>query len=78
MADYSEEVEAMMLNFYNTLDEAGRRRYAGLEAEGVGHRGVAYVETFFGITHKTVVKGVEELSGVLEMALGRVRRPGSG
>jgi hypothetical protein len=78
MADYSAEVEAMMLNFYNTLDEAGRRRYAGLEAERIGHGGLAYVESLFGITHKTVVKGVEELSGVLEMAPGRVRKPGSG
>lgn len=78
MADYSEEVEAMMLNFYNTLDEAGRRRYAGLEAERIGHGGLAYVEALFGITHKTVVKGAEELSGALEMAPGRVRKPGGG
>lgn len=78
MAQYSEEVEAMMLNFYNTLDEAGRRRYAGLESERIGHGGVAYVEALFGITHKTVVKGACELSGVIEIATGRVRKPGSG
>lgn len=78
MAHYSNEVEAMMLNFYNSLDEAGRRRYAGLEAERIGHGGLAYVEALFGITHKTVVKGAEELAGIIELVPGRVRKSGSG
>lgn len=68
----------MMLSFYNTLDEAGRRRYAGLEAERIGHGGLAYVEALFGITHKTIVKGAGELSGEVEMVAGRVRKPGGG
>ena len=78
MVQYSDEVESMMLNFYNTLDEAGRRRYAGLEAERIGHGGITYVEGLFGITHKTVVKGAEELASGERIVLGRVRKAGGG
>jgi hypothetical protein len=78
MPGYSKEVEEMMLNFYHTLDEASRRRYAGLEAERMGHGGHAYVESLFGITYKTVVKGVDELTGVIDFAPDRMRKSGGG
>lgn len=78
MRSYSEEFEYMMLAFYKTLGVAGRRRCAGLEAERIGHGGLAYVEGLEGITHKTIVNGAGELSGEVEVAPGRVRKPSGG
>lgn len=67
-----------MLSFYGSLDEACRRRFAALEAQRIGHGGLAFVEVFFGITHKTVANGADEINGRAEIVRGRVRRPGGG
>jgi Rhodopirellula transposase DDE domain len=78
MSKYPDEVESMMLALYQSLDEASRRRYAALEAERMGHGGLAYIESLFGCTYKTIVKGGEELRGESAMVQGRVRRQGGG
>ncbi|AKH36907.1 MULTISPECIES: hypothetical protein [Nitrosomonas] len=39
---YAPEVEAQMRNFYHSLSEKDRRRYAAVEAAKLGHGGITY------------------------------------
>ena len=40
---YSAEIETQMLNFYNSLSEKDRRRYAAIEASKLGYGGDTYI-----------------------------------
>ena len=40
MKKYSKEIEEQIKDFYNSLSEKERRRYAGLEAIKLGYGGV--------------------------------------
>ena len=40
MADYSTDVKAKMVRFYNSLNERDCRWYAAVEAENLGHGGI--------------------------------------
>ena len=48
MDEYGQQVEVQMVNFYRSLSEKDRRRYAAVEASKLGHGGVAYVARLFG------------------------------
>jgi len=50
-----------MKNFYDTLSEKDKRRYAGVEAMKLGRGGVAYITRVLGCSRKTVLKGLKEL-----------------
>ena len=66
-----------MVNLYRSLSEKDRRRYAAVEAEKLGHGGVAYVVGLFGCDADTIRQGqqdVEELPR--DAAAGRVRKKG--
>lgn len=77
MIKYSEEIEKKMQRFYASLDEAGKRRYAGLEAEKLGVGGKTYIHKLFGCDYKTLVKGRGELhSG--ELRINKIRQSGGG
>ena len=43
MDGYGRQVEVQMVNFYRSLSEKDRRRYAAVEAGKLGHGGVAYI-----------------------------------
>jgi hypothetical protein len=58
---YSPETEAQMRNFYGSLSEKDRRRYAAVEAEKSGYGGITYI---CGVLHcdiDRVRRGTEEL-----------------
>ncbi|MGK0426433.1 MAG: putative transcriptional regulator [Ulvibacter sp.] len=59
---YTPDHEESMILFFDNLDEKNRRYYAAVEAEKLGHGGIVYIAQLFGITEKTVRKGIKELS----------------
>lgn len=91
MTPYPPEIEATMRDFYNSLNEKDRRRYAGIEALKLGRGGQQYIARVLGCSRRTVRFGAREVSGlsnreVVEQigtarkkpAPVRVRRPGGG
>ena len=73
---YSEETEQRMRDFYGSLNEKDRRRYAGLEADKLGHGGISYISEILGCDRKTVSKGIEELLDPPDLDASRVRKKG--
>lgn len=77
MTTYSREVEQSMRNFYESLSEKDRRRYAAVEATKLGHGGLAYIARLFGCDPDTVAVGVKDIAELPdEDAKGRVRKKG--
>lgn len=62
MDGYSTEIEEHMVEFFKSLNERDRRRYAGLEAEKLGHGGVAYISQLFSCDPKTIERGKSEIN----------------
>lgn len=58
---YTPDHEESMILFFDNLDEKNKRYYAAVEAEKLGHGGIVYIAQLFGITEKTVRKGIKEL-----------------
>lgn len=78
---YTEEVEALMINYYKSLSEKDRRHFAALEAIKLGRGGTGYVSWLFQLDKKIVIKGKEELKSPSQLAQippGKQRRPGGG
>jgi len=44
MKVYSEEEEKLIKKFYDSLDEANRRRYAAIESKKLGYGGKKYIK----------------------------------
>ena len=77
MPGYSAEVERTMRDFYGSLSEKDRRRYAAVEATKLGHGGRAYVARLFGCDPDTVAAGEKEVAALPnDEAKGRVRKKG--
>lgn len=77
MPTYDARVERQMVNFYGSLSEKDRRRYAAVEAAKLGHGGRAYVARLFGCDPDTIAVGaldVEDLPS--DAAAGRIRKKG--
>ena len=73
---FSEETEQQMRDFFHSLNEKDRRRYAGLEAGRLGHGGISYISDVLGCDRKTVSKGIDELLNPPDLDPSRVRREG--
>lgn len=77
MNRYPVDTEQRMQVLYRSLCEKDRRRYAAIEAEKVGHGGLAYVAKLFGCDPETVKHGQEDLAQLpQDEAEGRVRKKG--
>lgn len=77
MQTYSEALEEQMVNFYGSLSEKDRRRYAAVEAAKLGHGGIAYVAQLFGCDPDTITAGQRDVDRLPEDdASGRVRKKG--
>jgi hypothetical protein len=77
MNRYPVDTEQRMQVLYRSLSEKDRRRYAAIEAEKVGHGGLAYVAKLFGCDPETVKHGQEDLAQLpQDEAEGRVRKKG--
>jgi hypothetical protein len=77
MPVYDARVERQMVNFYRSLSEKGRRRYAAVEAAKLGHGGTAYIAGLFGCDPDTVATGSRDVAELpSDAAAGRVRKKG--
>jgi hypothetical protein len=75
---YPPVIEAQMLNFYNSLSEKDRRRYAAIEATKLGHGGATYIRRVLHCNDRTITRGQQELQTELSRHEQRIRRPGAG
>ena len=77
MQTYDARVERQMANFYQSLSEKDRRRYAAVEAAKLGHGGKAYIAGLFGCDPDTIALGARDVEALAEdAAFGRVRKKG--
>ena len=77
MDGYGKRVEVQMVNFYQSLSEKDRRRYAAVEAGKLGHGGVAYVARLFECDPDTVRRGLADIELLPEDAAeDRIRKKG--
>lgn len=77
MTTYSSDVERHMVFLYRSLSEKDRRRYAAVEAEKLGHGGVAYVAGLFGCDADTIRQGQRDVEQLpVDAAAGGVRQKG--
>ena len=65
-----------MRQFYTSLSEKDRRRYAGIEALKLGAGGRNYSARVLGCSRRTVSQGAKEVSGLPQDR--RIRKPGGG
>lgn len=74
---YAAKVERHMVNFYKSLSEKDRRRYAAVEAEKLGHGGQRYVAELFGCDRSTIRLADAEVERLpVDAAAGRIRKKG--
>lgn len=73
---YSSAVEHQMKNFFDSLSEKDRRRYAAVEAAKLGQGGQEYIAQLFAIDPKTVHRGLDELDHLPDDHPQRVRKKG--
>lgn len=79
MQPYAPEIETAMKEFYNSLDEKDRRRYAGVEALKLGFGGRNYIARILNCSRGTVLKGAKEVSGLSGKETEvRIREAGGG
>lgn len=77
MEAYTQVVERHMVEFYKSLSEKDRRRYAAVEAEKLGFGGILYVARLFGCDEDTIRRGVGDVVELpADAAVGRVRKKG--
>ena len=75
---YSAEIETQMLNFYNSLSEKDRRRYAAIEASKLGYGGDTYICYVLSCSDRTITRGQKELKTDLSTQEIRLRKSGAG
>jgi hypothetical protein len=74
---YTAEIEERMKLFYESLSEKDRRRYAGIEAQKLGHGGGEYIARLFDCDPHTVRQGVEDIANLPhDPAASRIRKKG--
>src|SRR5712691_10131930 len=76
---YSPEIEQLLRQYYQSLSEKDRRRFAALEAIKLGHGGIRYMSKVLGCDPQTIKNGTRELKQLPDDPAGnRVRKPGGG
>lgn len=78
MNPYPFKVEQQMQEFYHSLSEKDRRRYAAIEAVKLGWGGITYISQLFGCDYNTIRFGIEELNDESAMSMSEIRRSGGG
>lgn len=75
---YSPDIEELMRQFYQSLSEKDRRRFAALEALQLGYGGRGYMHAVLGCDYKTLHRGEAELLDAEALAQDTIRQPGGG
>jgi len=77
MQTYSRDVEKNMVNLFRSLSEKDRRRYAAVEADKLGHGGVAYIARLFDCDSDTIRRGLVDVQQLpTDAAEERIRKKG--
>jgi hypothetical protein len=63
---YTQAIEQSMKEFFNSLSEKDRRRYAAIEAQKLGHAGITYIAKVLNCSRSTIHVGLNELGVLLE------------
>ena len=72
-------IEKNVRDFYHTLSEKDRRRFAAVQARQLGYGSVRYIAEVVGGSRRTIERGLAELDALPhDPAAGQVRRPGAG
>jgi hypothetical protein len=71
-------IEGKYIELLDDLDERGRRRWAAVEARGLGRGGITAVARATGLSDRTIRTGLKELVGPASLAGHRQRRRGGG
>jgi hypothetical protein len=64
---YDKKAEECMINFYDSLSEKDRRRYAALEVKKLIYGGQRYISKLLGCDVKTIQKGLADLESEEEL-----------
>jgi hypothetical protein len=75
---YTKEIEEQIQNFYKSLSEKDRRRYAAIESTKLGYGGVSYICRILGCDNHTVTRGQKELQSELPQDEQNIRKAGGG
>src|SRR5712671_2001265 len=76
---YSPDIEQLLRQYYQSLSEKDRRRFAALEAIQLGHGGIRYMSKVLGCDPQTIKDGLRELKHLPDDPAGsRIRKPGGG
>jgi len=76
---YRPDIEQLLRQYYQSLSEKDRRRFAALEAIHLGHGGTRYIAKVLGCDPQTVKDGMRELKQLPDDPAGsRGRKPGGG
>lgn len=77
---FDKTIEQQMRDFYHTLSEKDRRRYAAIEATKLPYGGIRYLAGVLGCSENTIASGIKDLSELAEgdPLAGRVRQEGGG
>ena len=76
---YDPAIERQLRQYYQSLSEKDRRRFAAVEAIKLGHGGIRYIAQVLGCDPHTVQEGMRELKDLPDDPAGhRVRKPGGG
>jgi hypothetical protein len=76
-AAYSPTTEEAMRRLFDSLNERGRRLYAGAEAVKLGRGGLLYLTHLFSCDPKTIRRGIRELQQQSCLSPGRSRKKGA-
>lgn len=69
---YGPEIEQLLRQYYQSLSEKDRRRFAAVEAITLGHGGISYIENILGCSRKTIRTGMQELKQLPNNTMGNV------
>lgn len=77
---FDEAIEEQMRDYFRTLGEKDRRRYAAIEAKKLPYGGIRYIAQIFGCSENTIARGIKELEGLADgdPLEGRERGEGGG
>src|SRR6266446_7489780 len=76
---YAPDIEQLLRQYYQSLSEKDRRRFAAVEALTLGHGGTTYISNILGCDPHTIQEGIRELKQLPDDPAGkRVRKPGGG
>ncbi len=64
---YERNIEKCMINFYNSLSEKDKRRYAAVEVQKLGYGGQKYISKILGCDEKKIQQGISDLENKEEL-----------